>query len=128
MLKRDELTNPASCMSRARDDEMTFVLLGRDVAAPAAIREWIKERVRLGKNFIDDAQIREAEQCIASIIQSNPRAGAAYETSIFNDLGALCRKVRSAIESYGGGDRPPSPPAWLLSLSMSLDAARRCQF
>lgn len=64
MLKRDELTNPASCMSRARDDEMTFVLLGRDLAAPAAVRAWIEERIRIGKNKAGDAQILDAEQCI----------------------------------------------------------------
>jgi hypothetical protein len=61
--KRDELTNPAGCMSRARDDEMTFVLLGRDAAAPATIRAWIAERIRLGKNDPGDAQLIEAEEC-----------------------------------------------------------------
>ena len=61
--KSEELTNPASCMSRARPDEMTFVLLERDKAAPAAIRAWIRERVRLGKNNYADQQIREAEAC-----------------------------------------------------------------
>jgi hypothetical protein len=63
MRKRDELTLPQSCMSRARDDEMTFVLLGRDAAAPAAIRVWCNERVRLGKNQVEDAQIQEALAC-----------------------------------------------------------------
>jgi hypothetical protein len=61
MRKRDELTNPDSCMSRARDDEWTFVLLGRDVAAVATVRAWINERLRLGKNQPHDAQIREAD-------------------------------------------------------------------
>jgi hypothetical protein len=63
MRKQDELSDPGSCMSRARDDEMTFVLLGRDVAAPAAIRAWAAERVRLGKNRPGDAQLAEAERC-----------------------------------------------------------------
>jgi hypothetical protein len=63
MRKRDELNNEAGCMSRARDDEMTFVLLGRDMAAPVAIRAWIAERIRIGKNQPGDAQILEAEQC-----------------------------------------------------------------
>lgn len=67
MLKRDELTNPASCMSRARDDEMTFVLLGRDVSAPVAIRAWIESRIRAGKNVRGDAQIVEAEACAANM-------------------------------------------------------------
>jgi hypothetical protein len=63
MRKRDELTDPASCMSRARDDEMTFVLLGRDAAAPATIRFWIQQRLRLGKNKANDPQIVEAYEC-----------------------------------------------------------------
>jgi len=70
MLKRDELTNPASCLNRARDDEMTFVLLGRDAAAPVAIRAWIEERIRIGKNRRDDEQIREAERCLYQMICS----------------------------------------------------------
>lgn len=60
MRKRDELTNPKSCMSRARDDEWTFVLLERDAAAPVAVRAWVAERLRLGKNKQDDPQIVEA--------------------------------------------------------------------
>ena len=67
MRKRDELTNPASCMSRAKDDEQTFVLLGRDTAAPAAVRSWIEERIRLGKNQRTDSQIVEAEDWIKSV-------------------------------------------------------------
>lgn len=50
-------------MSRAKDDEMTFVLLGRDAAAPVAIRAWVDERIRLGKNTVDDTQIVEALRC-----------------------------------------------------------------
>lgn len=60
MHKRDELMDAQSCFRRARADELLFVLLGRDVAAPATIRFWCEERVRLGKNQADDAQIAEA--------------------------------------------------------------------
>lgn len=62
MKKHDELTDPRSCMNRARDDEWVFVLLGRDAAAPVAVRAWIAERIRLGKNKLDDEQITEAIQ------------------------------------------------------------------
>lgn len=67
MRKRDELSNPSSCMSRAREDEWTFVLLGRDAAAPVAIRTWAYERIRLGKNKPEDAQIKEALACAKAI-------------------------------------------------------------
>lgn len=61
MRKRDELTS--GCMAKANDDEMTFVLLGRDAAAPVAIRAWIAERIRSGKNQPGDPKIVEAMEC-----------------------------------------------------------------
>jgi len=63
MRKREELSDPSSCMNRAEEDEMTFVLLGRDPAAPIAIRAWIRARIRLGKNKATDLQILDAENC-----------------------------------------------------------------
>ena len=63
MIKSEELTNPASCMSRAREDEMTFVLLARDIAAPDTIRYWVNKRLACGKNRLGDPQIQEALKC-----------------------------------------------------------------
>lgn len=74
MRKQDELTNPNSCMSRARDDEWTFVLLGRDVAAPHAVKAWIEQRIALGKNQRHDPQIVEAERWIANVLQDQETA------------------------------------------------------
>lgn len=67
MRKRDELEK--GCMAKARDDEMTFVLLGRD---PAAIRAWIRERIEIGKNNPDDPKLIEAEQCAATMEREYP--------------------------------------------------------
>jgi hypothetical protein len=67
MRKRDELTNPNGCMYRAKDNEMTFVLLGRDVAAPTAILAWCAERIRLGKNVPGDPQLVEAVECATTM-------------------------------------------------------------
>lgn len=63
MKKYEEIFSPASCLNRARDDEMLFVLLARDPAAPVAIRAWVNERVKVGKNKITDDQIAEALRC-----------------------------------------------------------------
>ena len=60
MRRSDEVIHPFSCFNRAREDELVFVLLGRDVAAPAAIRAWVKERIKYGKNQPEDLQIIEA--------------------------------------------------------------------
>lgn len=64
MRKRHELSDPNSCMNKAGLDEWTFVLLGRDVAATAAVQAWVGARLRLGKNTLDDPQIKEAEEWI----------------------------------------------------------------
>lgn len=63
MIKTEEISNPRSCMSRAADHEMTFVLLARDAAAPVAIRAWVAERIMLSKNTIEDEQIKDALHC-----------------------------------------------------------------
>jgi hypothetical protein len=71
MRKRDELIQ--GCMAKARDDEMTFALLARDAAAPATIRYWIAERIRIGKNQIGDHQLTEAEECARTMEAERPR-------------------------------------------------------
>jgi hypothetical protein len=63
VIKRDEIEDIESCFNRAGDGERLFVMLARDPAAPAAIRAWIAERIRLGKNAPGDDQIREALEC-----------------------------------------------------------------
>lgn len=76
MKKYEELSNPSSCMNLAKDNEIVFVLLARDVAAPAAIRAWTKERIRRGKNKPGDLQISEALDCAKEMeIQAVLRAG-----------------------------------------------------
>jgi hypothetical protein len=63
MKKQNEIILPDSCLNRADDDEMIFVLLARDPAAPVAIRAWIHSRITLGKNQPLDQQLIEAERC-----------------------------------------------------------------
>lgn len=68
MIKRDEIEDTNSCLNKAADSERLFVLLARDPAAPVAIRAWIAERIRLGKNVPLDPQILEAAEC-ASLME-----------------------------------------------------------
>jgi hypothetical protein len=68
MIPRDEIEDMNSCLNKARDGERLFVMLARDPAAPVAIRAWIAERLRLGKNTAGDEQIREAFEC-ASLME-----------------------------------------------------------
>lgn len=63
MKKIDEQLNGESCLNKAKQWEMLFVLMARDPAAPVAIRAWIAERVRIGRNAPTDSKIMAAEQC-----------------------------------------------------------------
>lgn len=69
MRKAQELTDPASCLNKARADEMVFVLLGRDEAAPAAILAWCNERIRLGLNTDGDPKVSEALECANKMVE-----------------------------------------------------------
>ncbi|TQV85223.1 hypothetical protein FKG94_03265 [Exilibacterium tricleocarpae] len=60
MIKIDEVNNPASCLNKANDDELLFVLLERDKAAADTVRYWCQRRIELGLNKPDDKQIIEA--------------------------------------------------------------------
>lgn len=62
MRKKDEVMGP-SCLTKAEDNEMVFVLLGRDAASAYAVRQWCKERIRLGLNKATDPKILEARAC-----------------------------------------------------------------
>lgn len=63
MKKIDEINNPGSCLNKAADDEILFVLRAKDPVAPMIIRAWTTERVRLGLNSPVSEKIREALSC-----------------------------------------------------------------
>lgn len=73
MRKYDECKDLNSCLNCAHHNEWVFVLLERDLAAPVAVRAWIEERIRLGKNTREDAQIKEAEEWIAKVLECQGR-------------------------------------------------------
>jgi hypothetical protein len=60
MRKQFELNDQQSCINRAKDNEMVFVLIGRDVCAAETIRDWCQRRILRGKNKLHDRQIQEA--------------------------------------------------------------------
>jgi hypothetical protein len=65
--KHQEICFHGSCLGKAGVNEMLFVLRTVDAASPATIRFWCEERVRLGKNKVDDEQIKEALACAATM-------------------------------------------------------------
>lgn len=58
------------CYANAEPDEPIFVLLGRDAAAGATVREWIANRRLLYPKDADTQELAkwdEAEQCVAAM-------------------------------------------------------------
>lgn len=92
MRKRDELSRKDSCLAHAHPDEMLFVLLGRDVAAPVAIRAWVRERIRLGKNVDADAQIAEA-LAFAETMEKEGRQWVGHPTHYPLGMGEESRRL-----------------------------------
>lgn len=72
MTKADEVADPESCLNKAADGEMLFVVLARDPAAAATVRFWVRERVRLGVNSPGDLKLLNALGC--ADVMENQRA------------------------------------------------------
>lgn len=106
MRKRDELSKPQTCMQSAHPMEMTFVLLGRDAAAPVAIRAWVAERIRIGKNAESDAQILEALECAATMEREGRQwVGAAthYPLGMGDESRRLHREYNALVAAQRAG-------------------------
>jgi len=101
VLKKDEIANPESCLNRAREDELVFVLLGRDVAAPVAIRAWASERIARRKNEPDDRQIMEAHVC-ANLMELQQRGPATAATRDYLDRDAVLCAIQNGIYAATG--------------------------
>lgn len=74
MRKKLELTQVDSCLNKAADDELVFVLRTKDPCAPVAIRMWVEARILFGKNQRDDPKILEALEC-AAMMERERKAG-----------------------------------------------------
>lgn len=71
MRKCEELIDPGSCLNKARNDELLFVLLERDRAFPATVRFWAEERIRLQLNLPGDPKIVSA-RAVADEVENMP--------------------------------------------------------
>jgi len=65
--KQEEIDNPDSCWNKAEPDEMIFVILARDKAAPATLRKWADERLAEGLNGPMDQKIINARAAAATM-------------------------------------------------------------
>jgi hypothetical protein len=78
MRKKEETSRKDTCLAHAHPEEMVFVLLGRDPAAPMAIYHWCAERIALGKNKEGDEQIVDARACADTMLKEGRKwVGAA---------------------------------------------------
>lgn len=123
MIKVQELSDPNSCMSRAHDDEMTFVLLGRDIAAPFAVMAWCQSRILLGKNKADDPQLIEAQQCAMRMVEQAGAAGLMpSEIMLLIGMAAFTEVAHSnsARKGFWDGTRLPDMPVETMASKIAL--------
>jgi|SRR6516164_7956501 hypothetical protein len=102
MTKIDEYNLAASCFNKAKDNELMFILLERDLATPDTIRFWVKKRFDLGLNESIDTQIKEASM-LANTIEDNQlkrkaKTVCVHGTSVLQD----CRYCRASMETLPG--------------------------
>lgn len=71
MKKSEEIADPNSCLNKAADDELLFVLRSKDPAMAETVRFWVSERVSLGLNEPDDDKIKSA---LALVIELKKRS------------------------------------------------------
>lgn len=62
MLKKHELSNPASCLNKAGANELVFVLRENDPLFAAAVRHW----ATMADGVHEPAKIAEANACAAT--------------------------------------------------------------
>lgn len=100
MKKSTEILSPTSCLSKARDDELIFVLLERDKTAAEVVRYWCTLRVKHKLNTWKDHKIREA-LAWAEAVSPGPisddqflSAGDAYD--------AVLLERKRQVEKWGG--------------------------
>jgi len=106
MRKKNELSRNDTCLAHAHPEEMVFVLLGRDVAAPETIRAWVAERIRLGKNIETDAQVVEALACADTMEKEGRQwVGAAthYPIGMGDESRRLHREYNRLVETQRNG-------------------------
>jgi hypothetical protein len=106
MRKKEELSRRNTCMDSAHPEEMVFVLLGRDVAAPATIRAWVNERILLGKNASTDEQIVEALACADTMEKEGRQwVGAAthYPPGMGEESRRLHREYNALVAAQNAG-------------------------
>jgi hypothetical protein len=75
--KHEELIDPNSCLNKARDDEMLFILCGDDRSAPSTVMDWIRHRVEFGQNAPTDGKL----QCAGSVAEIMDRERVDREAS-----------------------------------------------
>lgn len=67
MLKKQEISDPDSCLSKAGDDEPLFVLRGQDVLAPEIVCEWAEHlyQAHLDADTLTPAIIAKYDEAFA---------------------------------------------------------------
>lgn len=114
MRKSLELSDATSCLNKAGDDELVFVLLSRDPAAVATVEFWIAKRIELGIDAPDSDKLKEAAQlahqmqvdCLPFVVNDRIQGldCSFCEDGISHIHEPIVEAQGSGSERYGEGD------------------------
>ncbi len=63
MIKRQEISDPTSCLNKAADDEPVFVFRAQDQTAPWVIEQWLD----VNWDNLSEGKREHARACIAAM-------------------------------------------------------------
>lgn len=85
MKKKAERQSKTSCWNKALDDEPVFVLRGKDINAPSAVRHWAKMSTNQSHETRDEAHaIADEMDSYRDQLQREKEAAAAKNTDAPN--------------------------------------------
>lgn len=92
MLKQLELSNPKSCLNKARADEPVFVLRAKDRLAAMTVRHWIA----MSEGLHEPDKLEEAEELAQKMeewrAENDPEVAAPYPEVVVAPS-ALCAEL-----------------------------------
>jgi hypothetical protein len=83
MRKCDEMMLPDSCLNKAAENELLFVLRDKDPCMAGTIRYWARMRMELGLNTSGDSKIKEAVTLAAEVERVQEERGRPDTTNYF---------------------------------------------
>lgn len=109
MIKRDELSNPNSCLNKTHDDEPIFVLRANDAVAAHVVEYWASAYVIEKQDHNTDGQLTAAQH--AKVLEARGNALAMREWKRAHSMQQ--RRTTDATRPASPLPHDDTPVAWI---------------